>query len=179
MRKFLIGLALLVPFSQANAKGLDIFLNNNTASAEYLTNMGGADVGFGMLFNTNSDWIAHGSMMVFGREYNRSNKIEGGLGGRAYLANIGGSTVAALGLGWQVTFFPKSSKFGFGGYGYYAPQIVASGANGLIEYGLRAEFQMMETASIYLGVHHVDIDTTSSGNRVVDDGVHVGVNIRF
>lgn len=179
MRKLLISMALLLPFSQANAKGLDIFLNNNTASAEYLTNMGGADVGFGMLFNTSSDWIAHGSMMVFGREYNRSNKIEGGLGGRAYLANIGGSTVAALGLGGQVTFFPKSSKFGFGGYGYYAPQIVSSGANGLIEYGLRAEFQMMETASIYLGVHHVDVDTTSTGNRVVDDGVHFGVNIRF
>ena len=179
MRKFLVLLMLLTPIGQANAKGLDIFLNNDTASVEYLTNMGGADVGAGFLFNTSNDWIAHGTMLVFGREYSRSNKVEGGLGGKLYLANVGNSTVAALGLGGQMTFFPKASKFGFGGYGYYAPQIVASGANGMMEYGVRVEFQMMETASMYLGVHHVDVDTTGSGKRVVDDGLHFGVNIRF
>ena len=54
MQKFVVALLLalpLIPFNAANAKGLDIFLNNNTASAEYLTNVGGADVGFGFLLH--------------------------------------------------------------------------------------------------------------------------------
>lgn len=182
MRKFVVALLLvfpLVPFNAANAKGLDIFLNNNTASAEYLTNLGGADVGFGFLFNTKSDWVANGSMLIFGREQTRSSKIEGGLGGKAFVANIGGTSVAALGLGGQITFFPQSSKFGFGGYGYYAPKIVSMNANSFLEYGVRAEFQMMETASVYLGIHQTKVELTSGATSVVDDGLHFGVNIRF
>jgi hypothetical protein len=170
---------LLAPMTQSHAKGLDIFLNNDTASVEYLTNMGGADVGMGFLFNTTGDWVAHGSMLIFGREYSRSNKIEGGLGGKAFLANVGGTSVVALGLGGQMTFFPKSSKFGFGGYGYYAPQIVTSGANNFFEYGIRAEYQMMETASVYLGLHHTKVELSASSSRQIDDGLHFGVNIRF
>lgn len=179
MRHIVLALLLFIPIGNASAKGLDIFLNNNTASAEYLTNMGGADVGFGFLFNTNGDWVGHGSMLIFGREYSRSSKIEGGLGGKLFFANLGGSTVAALGLGGQMTYFPKSSKFGFGGYGYYAPTIVTMSANNFLEYGVRAEFQMMETASIYLGVHHTDVEMSVGVSRVVDDGLHFGVNIRF
>jgi hypothetical protein len=179
MRKFLLLCLIFLPINVAQAKGLDIFVNNSTASAEYLTNMGGADVGFGFLFNTSSDWVGHGAMLVFGREYQGSNKIEGGLGGRAYVANIGGASVLALGLGGQMTYFPRGSKFGFGGYGYYAPQILVSNANNFFEYGARAEFQMMETASIYLGIHHTTVDLGASGTRTVDDGLHFGVNIRF
>ncbi len=179
MRKLVLALSLLLPVSAANAKSLDIFLNNNTVSAEYLTNMGGADVGFGFMFNTSNDWVAHGSMLIFGREYSRSSKIEGGLGGKLYLANVGGASVAALGLGGQMTYFPKSSKFGFGGYGYFAPDIVASNARSMIEYGARAEFQMMETANVYIGVHHTDVQLISGLTRQIDDGLHFGINIRF
>lgn len=184
MQRFFFTLVLLIsfsllPVSPAQARGIDIFLNDNTASGEYLTNMGGADIGMGFLFNTRDDWVAHGSMLIFGREYSRSNKIEGGLGGKIYLANVAGLNVAALGLGGQMTFFPKSSKLGFGGYAYYAPKIVSSGSNGLLEYGVRAEFQMMETASIYLGLHYVDVETTTLGTRNIDDGLHFGVNVRF
>jgi len=181
MRKsvFILFLLMLMPYGSAQAKALDIFLNNNTASVEYLTNLGGADVGFGYLYNTSGDWIANAAMLVFGREYNSTSRIEGGLGGKAYMANINGSSVTAIGLGGQMTYFPKNSKFGFGGYAYYAPSIVTANANNLLEYGVRAEFQMMETASAYIGVHHTDVQLSSGVSNVVDDGVHFGVNIRF
>jgi len=181
MRKsvFVLFLLMLMPYGSVQAKALDIFLNNNTASAEYLTTLGGADVGFGYLYNTSGDWIAHAAMLVFGREYNSTSRIEGGLGGKAYLANIGGASVTAIGLGGQMTYFPKNSKFGFGGYAYYAPSIVTSNAKNLLEYGVRAEFQMMETASAYIGIHHTDVELSPGVSNVVDDGVHFGVNIRF
>ena len=181
MRKpvLVLSLLLFLPWGSVQAKALDIFLNNNTASAEYLTTLGGADVGFGYLYNTSGDWIAHAAMLVFGREYNSSSRVEGGLGGKAYLSNIGGASVAALGLGGQMTYFPKNSKFGFGGYAYYAPSIVTSNARNLLEYGVRAEFQMMETASAYIGIHHTNVELSPGVSRVVDDGVHFGVNIRF
>jgi hypothetical protein len=179
MRKFLLLFVLLLPVNGVYAKGLDIFVNNSTASVEYLTSIGGADAGFGFLFNTKNDWVAHGAMLVFGREYQGSNKVEGGLGGKAYVANIGGSSVLALGLGGQMTYFPRGSKFGFGGYAYYAPQILVSNANNFSEIGVRAEFQMMETASMYIGIHQSIVDFGAAGSRTVDDGLHFGVNIRF
>lgn len=181
MRKsvFVLFLMMLMPYGSAQAKALDIFLNNNTASAEYLTTLGGADAGFGFLYNTSGDWIAHAAMLVFGREYNSTSRIEGGMGGKAYMANINGSTVTALGLGGQMTYFPKNSKFGFGGYAYYAPSIVTSSAKNLLEYGVRAEFQMMETASAYVGIHHTEVGYSSGATSVVDDGLHFGVNLRF
>lgn len=181
MRKyvFVMFFAMLMPYGSAQAKALDIFLNNHTASAEYLTTLGGADVGFGYLYNDSGDWIAHAAMLVFGREYNADSRIEGGLGGRAYLSNIGGSSVTAIGLGGQMTYFPKNSKFGFGAYGYYSPTIVTSNAENMFEYGVRAEFQFMETAGAYIGIHHATVEITPGVSRVVDDGVHFGVNIRF
>ena len=181
MRKpvFVLFLLLLMPYGSVQAKALDIFLNNNTASVEYLTTVGGADAGFGYLYNTSGDWIAHAAMLVFGREYNSASRVEGGLGGKAYLANIGGTSVTGIGLGGQMTFFPKNSKFGFGGYAYYAPSIVTSNAKNLLEFGARAEFQMMETASAYIGVHHFEVGLTPSGTKTVDDGVIFGINIRF
>ena len=118
-------------------------------------------------------------MLVFGREYNSTSRIEGGLGGKAYLANIGGASVTAIGLGGQMTYFPRNSKLGFGGYAYYAPSIVTSNAKNLLEYGARIEFQMMETASAYIGVHHTDVEVTPGVTNVVDDGLHFGVTIRF
>lgn len=181
MRKPVVALffLLLMPVGSVQARALDIFLNNDTASVEYLTNLGGADVGFGYLYNTSGDWIAHGTMLVFGREYNRSSRIEGGIGGKAYLANIGGSSVSAIGLGGQMTYFPRTSKFGLGGYAYFAPSIATSNANNFFEYGARAEFQMMETASAYVGIHHTEVELAPGLTRVVDDGLHFGVNIRF
>lgn len=178
MKRFLCAVVLLFP-GLAYADGIDIFLNDRTVSAEYLTVWGGSDVGFGGLYNKNGDVVAHGSILVFGREQARRSTIEGGIGGKLYAASIGGTSVAALGIGGQITVFPRGSRFGFGGYGYYAPDILSANVRGLIEGGARAEFRMFDNASIFLGIHRIHVETAPGTTTMVDDGVHFGVNIRF
>jgi hypothetical protein len=180
MRRLLLSAAFLVMIPVARADGLDIFLNNDVVSVDYLTSYRGADINAGFMFNKSSDWVANAGLLVLGREYGRNSKVEGGFGGKLFLANVGGSTVTALGIGGQAIWFPRSSRFGVGGYGYYAPDITTGGGRSFLQLGARAEFQLMETASIYVGFQNVTVEPGTSGGRVtLDDGIHLGVNLRF
>jgi hypothetical protein len=180
MRRFLAFAAFLLAIPTARADGLDIFLNNDVASVDYLTSFRGADINVGYMFNRNSDWVANVGLLVLGREYGRNSKVEGGFGGKVFLANVGGTTVTAMGIGGQAIWFPRSSKFGIGGYGYYAPDITTSGGRSFLQLGARAEYELMETASIYVGFQNVTVQPGTSGGRItVDDGIHLGIDLRF
>jgi hypothetical protein len=179
MRRFLLAVTLVLSSLSARADGLDMFLNNNTVSADYLSSFRGADVNIGMLFNNRSDWVANAGLLVLGREYGGNNKVEGGFGGKVFLSSLNGTSMLAIGIGGQAIYFPRSSKFGFGGFAYYAPDITTNGGRSFLQYGARAEYQLIETASIYLGVHNITAELDSGASRTVDDGIHVGINLRF
>jgi hypothetical protein len=179
MRRYFIGFILLVLAGVARGDGLDIFVNNDTVSVDYLTTYRGSDLSFGFLTSTSSNWVAHGGLLVLGREYGSGSKIEGGLGAKIYVASAGGNSVTAAAIGGQIAYFPQSSKFGIGGYAYFAPDIITFGGTGLTEYGVRAEFQMVETASAYVGIHNIAITPDGVGTVTVNDGLHVGINLRF
>jgi len=182
MRRHLLAIILLATAGAVKADGLDIFLNNNTVGVDYLTTYRGSDINFGFLTsnaNNSSDWIAHGGLLVLGKEYGADSKVEGGLGAKVYFSSIGGNSVTAAAIGGQATYFPKSSKFGVGGYVYFAPDIITFGGSSFTEYGLRAEYQMIETASAYVGIHNITVTPDGSGSVKVDDGLHVGINLRF
>lgn len=179
MRHIFIAITLLGIVSFARADGLDIFLNNNTVSVDYLSTFRGSDINIGYLYNSNSDWVANIGLLVFGRDYGSDSKIEGGLGGKFYLSSVGNNSVMAMGIGGQATYFPRSSKFGVGGYLYYAPDIVTFTGRSFLEYGVRGEFQLVETASAYLGIHRITAEPDSGGAVTIDDGIHVGINLRF
>lgn len=179
MRRLIPALILFVLSASARADSLDIFLNNNTVSADYLSSFRGADINIGMLFNNRSDWVANAGLLVLGREYGGKNKVEGGLGGKVFLSSLNGTSVLAIGIGGQAIYFPQSSKLGFGGFAYYAPDITTNGGRSFLQYGARAEFQLIETASVYLGVHNISAELDSGASRTVDDGIHIGINLRF
>lgn len=179
MRRHLIAIILLVTAGAVKADGLDIFLNNNTVSIDYLTTYRGSDISFGVLTSTSNNWVASGGLLVLGREYGSGSKIEGGLGAKIYFSSVGGSSITAAAIGGQATFFPQSSKFGIGGYLYYSPDIITFGGTSFTEYGVRAEYRMIETASIYIGLHNIAVSPDAGGTVNIDDGVHVGVNLRF
>jgi hypothetical protein len=173
---FLLG---LVATSSTRADGLDIFLNNDTVSVDYLTNYRGSDINFGYLYSTSGDWAGNIGLLVLGREYGADSKMEGGLGAKMFVTSVGSESIVAASIGGQVTYFPRSSRFGLGGYLYFAPDIVTFGGKGLMQYGVRAEFQMVETASAFIGLHKIEVENDASVKRSIDDGLHVGINLRF
>lgn len=179
MRKHFIAIILLVTAGAVKADGLDIFINNNTVSVDYLTTYRGSDINAGFLASTSGNWVANVGLLVLGREYGSGSKMEGGLGAKVYLSSVGGDSIVAAAIGGQVTYFPQSSKFGVGGYLYYSPDIITFGGTSFIEYGVRAEYQLIETASIYMGLHSIVVNPDAGGSVNIDDGLHVGINLRF
>lgn len=179
MRRHLIAIILLVTTGAVKADGLDIFLNNKTVSIDYLTTYRGSDIDFGFLTNTSSNWVASAGLLVLGREYGAESKMEGGLGAKIYFSSVGGNSITAAAIGGQMTYFPRSSKFGMGGYLYYSPDIITFGGTSFIEYGVRAEYQLIETASVYVGLHNIAVNPDAGGTVNIDDGLHVGINLRF
>ncbi len=179
MRRHFLAIILLVTAGAAKADGLDIFINNNTVSVDYLTTYRGSDIDFGILTSTSGNWVASAGLLVLGREYGSSSKFEGGLGAKIYFSSIGGKSITAAAIGGQATYFPRSSKFGVGGYIYFSPDIITFGGTSFTELGVRAEYRMIETASAYVGLHNITVNPDAGGKVNLDDGLHVGINLRF
>ncbi len=77
--------------------------------------------------------------------------------------------------------FPNNGPIGFGGYLYYAPNVVtAMDGERFWEAGARVEFEMVKkTANIYLGYRKMRADLDNGQDVTVDSGFHAGVKITF
>jgi hypothetical protein len=183
MRLRIILAALMAGFSAAvSADSIDINLNGDSIQAMYATNWRAADLNVGLLTNTDQhDWAAHIGLLALGESQTGNTRIEGGLGGRIYLADVANEDVLALGLGGQFRTFPNNGPIGFAGYLYYAPGIVtAMDGEKFWEWGARVEFEMVKkTANIYLGYRKMRADLEDGRDINVDSGLHAGVKISF
>lgn len=164
------------------ADSLDLNLNDESIQAIYATNWRTAELNMGLLSNTDqNDWAASLGLLALGEKQTGETRVEGGLGGKIYLADVANQDVLALGLGGQFRTFPNNGPIGFSGFLYYAPDIVtAMDGEKFWEYGARAEFEMVKkTANIYLGYRKVRADLDDGRNITVDSGLHAGVKITF
>jgi hypothetical protein len=175
--------ALTAGFSGAvAADSIDINLNDDTIQAIYASNWRTAEMNFGLLTNTDTDdWAASVGLLALGEKQTGSSRMEGGLGGKIYLADVRNEDVLALGLGGEFRAFPNNGPIGFGGYLYYAPSVVtAMDGERFWEAGARVEFEMVKkTANIYLGYRKMRADLDNGRDITVDSGLHAGVKITF
>lgn len=175
--------ALAASFSSAVlADSLDINLNDDSIQAIYATNWRAAEFNMGLLSNTDqNDWVTSIGLLTLGEQRTGNTRIEGGLGGKIYLADVAKQDVLALGLGGQLRAFPNNGPIGFSGYLYYAPDIVtAMDAKKFWELGARAEFEAVKkSANIYLGYRKVRADLDDGRDITVDSGLHAGIKITF
>lgn len=175
--------ALAAGFSGAvAADSIDINLNDDSIQAIYASNWRTAEFNVGLLTNTDTDdWAASMGLLASGERQSGASRVEGGLGGKIYLADVANQDVLALGLGGQFRTFPNNGPFGFGGYLYYAPNVV-TGMDGerFWEAGARVEFEAVKkTANVYLGYRKMRADLDDGRNVTVDSGFHAGVKISF
>ncbi|MDH3514223.1 MAG: YfaZ family protein [Gammaproteobacteria bacterium] len=175
--------ALAAGFSGTiSADSIDINLNDDSIQAIYATNWRAAEFNTGLLTNTDqNDWAAHIGLLALGEKQTGNTRIEGGLGGRIYLADVANQDVLALGLGGQVRSFPNNGPVGIAGYLYYAPDIVTSmDGEKFWEWGARVEFEMVKrTANVYLGYRKMRADLDNGRDITLDSGLHAGVKIIF
>jgi hypothetical protein len=174
--------ALLAVSGAAVADAIDVNVSNDTLEAMWTTNIRTAELSAGGLYNEkNEDWFAAASFLAKGEFGDKSNRMDGGLGGKVYGASIDNKDVLALGLGGQFRIFPGNGPFGIGAHLYYAPGVLTfiDGDN-LWEFQVRGEYQFVkDTASAYVGWRKVHYKLESGTSDNIDTGFLAGIRISY
>lgn len=179
----LAGLALLAA-GAAHAQSLEISLNDDTARLRYATPMWGQQYGRvelegGLLYDTDDDVLLNAGMLVYNDSW--QSPLELGVGGRLYYVDAGRNELGGLALGGRFTYAPQNwNGIGLGGHLYYAPKIVSFGdADSMTEVGIRASYQLMPQATIYVERHDISADIENGPEVNIDIATTVGVHLRW
>jgi len=190
----IVGVSLLA--TQVHARGVDLRLANDTAELLYLTESstfgyGGADMGFGILFNENNDYMLSASAMVTGHSAGNNKPLQMGVGAKLLYTSLDNNPVrgnndedvGALALGGQLRYvIPSSTPLAFLVEGFIAPSVTSfSNAEQYTEYRVAVELEVTPSARAYIGFRNIEIDLKSPGvsGIEVDNEVHIGIKIDF
>lgn len=174
--------ALLTP-THAAAGELDFDLSNSAARFDFrfqLTESGlFGDVG--LLHHEDDGDMLFGGIQLVGDAGGGSEPLKAGLGARLVSIDVTGADGSAVGIGGFFNYvFPEHNRFAVGGYAYVAPKVTSFGdMERYLEYGLRADYRIMEQASLYLGLRDVSADFATLGDATIDDGFHLGISLEF
>lgn len=188
----LLTIALMAGAGNALAEArLDLNLSNDAARLKYMTPItsSGMYVDFGYLYHRERGDVLNGGLLLVGNASGGPNTINAGLGVQAYILHVdsklrhgpvthNNSNAIALGgfVGYQ---FPTANRLGLSAHVYYSPDIVAlGGLTRFLEYGVRASYQVLRNADVYVGFRQLKGDY-GSGYHNYDTGIHVGLQLRF
>ncbi len=183
-------LTILAFSNSARADALDINLSNDVAQFQYIAPMGDVGQGkseghAGFLYNNKDNLLVDAGVLV-SNEGDSPAFASIGIGIKGVAAKIEKNDSAALALGGQIRITPADDrKFAIVARVYFAPDIVTFGdAEKYIETVVRAEYNIMQNASAYVGYRKVTFDVVLPPPFPVtevdlDEGIHVGVRIAF
>ena len=196
LRKALIITTLLIPFNSVSAGAIDFRIGKDMAELTFFTQnssfgYGGADIGFGVLFNQYNDVIANGSILVSGSSAGDVKALHFGVGAKLYGGDINGPgntsfdiQGGAVAIGGQIRYvFPGSAPLAVLGEIFYAPEVTSiSEWDRLLEYRLALELEVTPSARAYVGYRMMEVRFNTAGSNVdyeVDDSANVGVRFEF
>lgn len=192
LKKMTAVLALSLLASQVHARGVDLRLADKTAEILYLTESstfgyGGADIGFGWLFNENDDYMFSASMMVSGHGAGNNRALKFGVGGKLVFAMLddrpgnADEEFGGLAIGGQVRYvIPSSTPVAFLVEGFVAPEITSfSGAQQYTEFRVAVELEVTPSARAYIGYRNAQFELDGGTDIELDDDPHVGIRIEF
>lgn len=189
----LIGIMLITStsFNLAQAAGLDLSLGNKTAEFVYLFDsgsqigIGGADLGAGIFFNEQDDYLLNFSALVMGHAAGRNRALQLGAGAKVYAGELDvpvQDSVGAVGVGGKISYiFPASMPMALSAEMFYAPDITSFGDNErLTEFLIRLELEVAPTTRFYVGYRSLETEFENTDIEYeLDDHAHVGVRFSF
>ena len=181
----LLGLAF-VP--AANANDFEAALSTKTAQFTFrsdssLIGWGGADLGIGLFYNNDSDFIAQGSLVQM-RQPSEDTPITFGVGVKTYLGHLDDpdQDVVAFAVGGEVRYtIPGTMPMAVYARGFYAPDITSfADTKEVIDFTIRFQLEIMPETIGFVGIRHLEFDTDDEGSYDADDNnVHIGVRLTF
>lgn len=192
LRNALIITTLLIPFNNVSAGAIDFRVSSDMAEIAYLTQAssfgyGGADIGFGGLFNDDDDFVANASILVSGSGAGDVQGLHFGVGAKAYFGMLDGPNSSldadggALAIGAHSRYvFSGAMPVAILGEVFYAPEVTTvSDFDGLLEYRLALELEVTPSARAYIGYRKLEVDVFDNHEYDIDDDAHIGVRFEF
>lgn len=177
---------LMVASFQSSAAGLDLRLADKAAEFFYLYNSstfgyGGSDVGWGYFYNE-KDKMLTGSLLVSGNGAGSKSALQFGVGIKAFLADIGNTTVqgGGVGVGGLLRYvFASSRPVAILFEAYAVPTITTVGdATDFTEARFALELEVSPSARGYIGFRTVILEDATT-EYTLDESVHLGVRLSF
>jgi len=188
IKKVLLIVLVLSPFSNVAANGLDLRLSKDAAELTLLTDSstfgyGGADVGVGVILDDNDNVIFNGSIIVSGSSVGEIKALHFGVGVKAYVGRIDvvNDTGGALSIGATGRYvFPGTTPLAILVEAFVAPSVSSLGDfDGVSEFRFGVEAEVTPSARAYIGYRNLDVDTNAGPEFEIDNAINFGVRFSY
>ena len=166
------------------ADTIDFSLSNTSARAELSSALPQKQLGYSIGGIHNTD---NGDLVSVGIHVN--DRLKASTGGVS-------TSVGAKLIGFDVKNGPNGSALAIGGYVrqsfaqanlvsirgdvFYAPRVASFGqADHYLELGARLEYQLVEQASVYVGVRKIKASFNNSDDKTLDNSAQLGLILYF
>lgn len=181
-RSILTALALLIASSASWGRSIELDLHNDALGLNYENSdsifIKGMGVEAGFLMRESKNALFHFGLNVAGKNQGENSTFDIALGGRFYNLSESGESFNAIALGGKVRFSPVE-RVGLSGHLYFSPDITTFGdANGMSEFVIRADYQVIPQAFAYIGHRQISVSLPGPDSKI-DNKFHVGIKLPF
>ncbi len=164
---------------------LDLSFNSDAFRFFYIHDLANNDLAWdaGLLNNSDKGYVVNVSLYLTGFASDGTNPLQAAIGGRTGIVSgdDSGQSGAPIALGGYVKYtFPELNRLSVRVDGYFAPDILTlSDLEKYQDYTLRVGYNILQEADLYIGARYVKGNFDNNTSQLFDDGLHLGVNIRF
>jgi hypothetical protein len=183
MKRYILPLLVLLLASTSSwGRSIELDMHNKALGFNYMNSdsilIKGMGVEAGFLMRESQKTLFHAGLSVAGKNLSEQGSFDISLGGRFYNLSESGSSFNAIALGGKVRFSPMM-RVGLSGHLYFSPDITTFGdSNGLTDFMLRADYQLIPQAFAYIGHRHINVKLPGSDSRL-DNDLHIGFKLLF
>lgn len=169
------------------ADGIDFNVGQDTARFTYSAPVGSAadygrkDITLGVLYNKDDNTFIDAALHIIDEAGSKFPGLELGVGPKAYLGQT--NTEEYLTIGFEALGnyrLVNLNRFILSGYGYYAPSILSFiDADELWELHFRASYELIPSASVYIGYRKIRAKVNVITERTIDDEFYFGIKMDF
>ncbi len=180
LRIILFSMVFFLPFG-AHAERLDFNISDEAFLVRFAAPSSGAEVDYGLLHQEDDVYIGSIGLHVVDNAGTQSSPFQVGLGGRLQYIDADPASGGVLAIGaWGRYSFADANRFAIAGSAYFAPSVIAFGdVDHYVEYSVRAEYEVLRNASLYLGFRSIEADFDIADDVELDEGVHFGMQFSF
>ncbi len=189
LKSGLLGCLLLSP-GLLLANDFEAALTSETAQFTFrsdssLIGWGGSELGFGLFYNEESDFLGQISLLQR-RQSSQQNPLTLGVGARLYLGQLDDldSDIFAAGIGGEIRYtIPGIMPMSVYLRGHFAPKITSfSDTEEIQDLNLGFQIEVLPQTTAFIGFRSIEVEVDTNGGvdyEMDDDRAHIGIRLTF